>query len=58
MREVRERGLAERCPVLFSPVHDELDAAELSRWVLEDGIPVRVQLQLHKLLWPGVLRGV
>lgn len=56
-RQVRERGLT-RSTVLFSPVHDQLDPGRLARWVLEDGLPVRVQIQLHKVLWPGVLRGV
>ena len=55
---VRERALAARCPVLFSPVHGELEAGTLGRWVLEDGLPVRLQVQLHKYLWPGVERGV
>lgn len=58
VREVENRKLAERLPVLFAPVHDELDPSELSRWVLEDGLAVRVQLQLHKYIWPGVVRGV
>jgi 7-carboxy-7-deazaguanine synthase len=55
---VREKRLAERCPVLFSPVHGVLDPGELGRWVLDDGLPVRLQVQLHKYLWPGVERGV
>jgi 7-carboxy-7-deazaguanine synthase len=55
---VRERALEERCVVLFSPVHGVLDPGELARWVLEDGLPVRLQVQLHKYLWPGVERGV
>ena len=55
--EVRERALDRRCPVLFSPVHDTFDAGEMARWVLEDRLPVRVQTQLHKALWPGVERG-
>jgi 7-carboxy-7-deazaguanine synthase len=55
---VRERALAERCTVLFSPVHGALDPGRLARWVLDDGLPVRVQVQLHKYLWPGVERGV
>jgi 7-carboxy-7-deazaguanine synthase len=54
----RDRRLFERCPVLFSPVHGALEPAELARWVLEDGLAARVQLQLHKYLWPGVGRGV
>jgi len=57
-RQVRDRGLATRCAVLFSPVHARLNPADLARWVLEDGLPVRVQIQLHKILWPGVERGV
>ena len=45
-------GLAERVgDVLFSPVHGQLDPAELAGWVLNDRLPVRFQLQLHKLLW-------
>jgi 7-carboxy-7-deazaguanine synthase len=44
--------------VLFSPVHGELDPGVLGSWILEDGLPVRLQVQLHKYLWPGVERGV
>lgn len=55
---VRERRLAERCPVLFSPVHGVLEPGALGRWILEDGLPVRLQVQLHKYLWPGAERGV
>ncbi len=57
-RVVRERGLGASCPVLFSPVQDALAPARLAEWILEDRLPVRFQLQLHKVLWPGVLRGV
>lgn len=44
--------------ILFSPVHGELDPATLAAWILEDSQPVVLQLQEHKLLWPGVERGV
>jgi 7-carboxy-7-deazaguanine synthase len=44
--------------VLFSPVHGELDPAELAAWVLEESLPVVLQLQEHKILWPGVERGI
>ena len=44
--------------MLLSPVHGVLEPGELARWVLDDGLPVRVQTQLHKLLWPGETRGV
>jgi 7-carboxy-7-deazaguanine synthase len=55
---VRERGLQDRCPVLFSPVHGVLDPGRLARWILDDGLGVRLQVQLHKYLWPGVERGI
>jgi 7-carboxy-7-deazaguanine synthase len=52
------RELPARCTVLFSPVHGVLDPGVLGRWILEDGLAVRLQVQLHKYLWPGVARGV
>jgi 7-carboxy-7-deazaguanine synthase len=42
------------CPVLFAPVQDRLAPADLAQWILDDGLPVRFQLQLHKLLWGNV----
>lgn len=56
--EVQRHDLTRRTPVLFSPVHGALEPAELARWILEDGLPVRLQLQLHKLLWDPTARGV
>ena len=50
------RHLAEKCPVLFSPVWDSLPAVQLAEWILQDRLPVRFQLQLHKVLW-GTERG-
>ena len=47
----RQHRLFERCPVLFSPVLGRLDPALLAQWIIDDGLPVRFQLQLHKLLW-------
>ena len=44
--------------VLFSPVYQALPYDELARWVMDCGLPVRMQLQLHKIIWPGVVRGV
>jgi len=52
--QVRERGLEDICDVLLSPAWGEVDAAELAGWILEDRLPVRLQLQLHKLLWGDV----
>jgi 7-carboxy-7-deazaguanine synthase len=44
--------------VLFSAVHDALALPDLAGWILEDRLPVKLQTQLHKLIWPEVLRGV
>jgi len=52
--KVRELGLAGRCAVLFSPSHEQLAARELADWILEDRLPVRFQIQLHKYLWGNV----
>lgn len=48
---LRERGLDTLCEVLFSPAWGRLEARELAEWILADRLPVRLQLQLHKLLW-------
>jgi 7-carboxy-7-deazaguanine synthase len=44
--------------ILFSPVHGQLDPKTLSEWIIADRLPVRVQLQLHKLIWSPTTRGV
>jgi 7-carboxy-7-deazaguanine synthase len=54
--KLRELALDSRCSVLFSPSHEELPARDLADWVLEDRLPVRFQIQLHKYLW-GNARG-
>jgi 7-carboxy-7-deazaguanine synthase len=46
-----EHKIPARCEVLFSPVADRLIPRELAEWILRDRLPVRLQLQLHKLLW-------
>ena len=49
--------LTEKCPILLSPSFHDLKANELASWVLADQLPVRMQVQLHKILWgemPGV----
>jgi 7-carboxy-7-deazaguanine synthase len=48
---VESRRLEGQCPVLFSPSHLQLPAAQLADWILADRLPVRFQLQLHKVLW-------
>lgn len=46
-----EHAIAEKCSVLFSPVYSSLAPTDLADWVLQDKLPVRMQLQLHKILW-------
>ncbi len=54
---LRELKLAELGAVLFSPSLGEVQPAQLAGWILRDALPVRMQLQLHKILW-GEKRGV
>ena len=44
--------------ILMSPVFGELDSADLAKWILEDRIPARLQIQMHKQIWPPDTRGV
>ena len=53
---LQDRQLHEVCEVLFSPAYGQLEAAQLAGWILEDKLPVRFQIQLHKYLW-GNTRG-
>ncbi len=61
---IRERGLDERLDegtlraLLVSPVWGEVDLEALAGWILEDGLPVRFQMQLHKLIWGAERKGV
>jgi 7-carboxy-7-deazaguanine synthase len=56
---IERRDLASRCAaVLVSPVHEVLDPRVLSEWILADRLPARLQLQLHKYIWPASMRGV
>ncbi|HJO34871.1 MAG: 7-carboxy-7-deazaguanine synthase QueE [Pseudomonadota bacterium] len=48
---LRREHLERRCEVLFSPSAGQLEARRLADWIVEDRLPVRFQLQLHKLLW-------
>ncbi|HVW66070.1 MAG TPA: 7-carboxy-7-deazaguanine synthase QueE [Nitrosospira sp.] len=53
---LRANRLDKICPILFSPVHGVLSPEALAEWILRDRLPVRMQLQLHKLIW-GEARG-
>ncbi len=48
---IRRHGLTERCDVVLSPVAGQLNPTELAEWILAEGLPVRFQIQMHKLLW-------
>lgn len=48
---IAEHALTERCEVLLSPVQGQLDPTKLAEWIVRDRLPVRFQMQLHKILW-------
>jgi 7-carboxy-7-deazaguanine synthase len=48
---VRSRNLAQRCAVLFSPSFGQVEPRDLAQWILDERLPVRLQIQLHKVLW-------
>jgi len=50
-RVLRDKKLADTCEILFSPSWGAVNATELAEWILQDQLPVRYQLQLHKILW-------
>ncbi len=50
-QKLLEHDLAKRCAVLFSPAQGQLAARDVAEWILRDHLPVRLQVQLHKLLW-------
>jgi 7-carboxy-7-deazaguanine synthase len=56
-QQLVEHKLNQTCPVIFSPVYSQVQPSDLAAWVLADKLPVRMQVQLHKILWgekPGV----
>ena len=55
--KITELDLTQKCPILFSPSFHDLPASDLAAWVLADKLPVRMQIQLHKILW-GEKKGV
>lgn len=57
VEKVKELNLL-RWTVLFSPIWKEVPPADLAAWVLETGLPIRFQVQLHKFLWPEADKGV
>ncbi len=55
---IREHDLTTKCPVLVSGAYGQVDPGELAGWVLDSGLNLRYQLQLHKILWGAKARGV
>ena len=49
--KLAEYDLPQRCEILFSPVHGDLNPTDLAEWIITDNLPVRMQIQLHKYLW-------
>ncbi len=56
--QVRAHDLIDRCPILLSPVFGRVNPTDLAAWILESGLRVRLQVQLHKILWDPNARGV
>jgi 7-carboxy-7-deazaguanine synthase len=50
-QQLKEYNLSDRCEILFSPVHGDLKPSDLAQWIIDDNLPVRMQIQLHKYLW-------
>ena len=58
VRTIREHRLTERFGVLLSPVHGTLHPRDLADWMLNDQLNARLQLQIHKYIWPADMRGI
>jgi 7-carboxy-7-deazaguanine synthase len=55
---IKNHALLNRLPILFSPVQPHIAPDDLAQWLLQDGLNVQLQLQLHSILWPNISRGV
>lgn len=55
---IKQYQIEKRCTVLFSPVFGSIEPSEIVHWILEDRLPVRFQLQMHKYIWHPETRGV
>jgi len=55
---IEDHLLNDRSKILFSPIFDKIEYSQLAKWILEDHLDVRMQLQLHKFIWPLDTRGV
>jgi 7-carboxy-7-deazaguanine synthase len=55
---IKQYDLSSRCTILFSPVFGQIEPSEIVHWILEDNLPVRFQLQMHKYIWHPETKGV
>lgn len=55
---IKKFSMNDRCTVLFSPVFNTIQPSTLVDWILKDNVPVRMQLQMHKHIWPNREKGV
>ena len=55
---IKKHKINETAPILFSPVYGKLELKEMVKWILEDRLPVRLQTQLHKVIWSKKTQGV
>jgi len=55
---IEKYDLCNRCTVMFSPVFGKMNNRYLAEWVLQSGLPIRIQVQLHKIIWEPDTRGV
>ena len=55
---IKKHKINETAPILFSPVYGKLELKEMVKWILEDRLPVRLQTQLHKIIWNKETQGV
>jgi len=58
LKVIEQYHLVQRCPVLLAPVWGELEPTHLAGWILESALPLRMQMQLHKVIWGIEARGV
>ena len=57
-RKIKKYGIEDKCSILMSPSYNQIQEKELVKWILEDNLNVRFQIQLHKKIWPEEEKGV
>ena len=56
--KINKYNLDDKCNILFSPVYKKIESKEITKWILEDNLNIRFQIQLHKEIWDDKDRGV